>query len=571
MKSKIKTTLLIAIFTINALYAIAPTTLFDRDSFVVTSVDYLARRSNIIGIYDNFPATGTKVLYTFNQIDRQQLTDVEKSLYDQVDEELNKKSNFINDDDGFLANIQIPITMEGFYYNTHDGSPLKQYELDDQYKDVAPWFDFRAQLSFGENIFGYAQFAIKDRLNYKLTDLASNFSMNLDSFALVPNNGSNFEIHQPFKIGLSVGDNNYNFQIGRNRLSVGSGITGNFFIGDNFSKQDYTSLSLFSSFINYTISVTEFDQQSSSLNFDSISFNGKHQYRVMNRMRFEILKNLSLDIYQGALFQTDSINFRMVIPFMYVHNYFNFSDSTIISGNDEANNIFGIQAKWVINKGNELNFIATFDQIQIFESAEEIPQAYGILINYKNSSPLKKGMLNNSLEFVYTSPYLYLNEKYNSEEDRDNKNPNYNYDHIYGNSYGDDGADEIGYSGYYYGPDTLMLAYSINYSEIIAYPNNDNIREWNIGADLTLRVHGTKGIKVNSVYEDILGNAESSLMVGIPETILSFMPKGSMDLTDYLSINGSLNFNTIFNHYHDISSPVFFDIQAKIGLIFNFL
>lgn len=558
MKKTIKISLLLILFTINTLTAaIKPATLYDRDSFVVTSVDYLARRSNIIGIYENYPTTGTSVLYTFNQINKEKLTKIEKDLYEQVEKELNKKSNLVNTEDDFSANIEIPLTLEGFFYNTSDVSQLYRYELVEQYKDVAPWLDFKTQLNFGDNIYGYTQFAIKDKLNYELDNLAPKVSSNLNSFSLFPNSGSNFETYQPFKIGLSAGDDKYNFQIGRNRLSVGSGITGNFFIGDNFSKQDYISFSLYSSFFTYTTSITEFDQQIDSLSFDDISFNGKHQYRVINRMRVEIFKNLSLDIYQGALYQVDNLNFRMLIPFMYVHNYFNFADDKVISGNDEANNILGFQAKWIINKGNELNFIVTFDQIQLFESADVFPQAYGLLLNYKNSKPFKTGMLNNSLEVVYTSPYLYLNEKYN---DSDKTDANYNYDHIYGNNYGK--YDEIGYSGYYYGPDTLMLAYSINYIDI---------NKWNLGADLTLRIHGTKGIKYNDDYEDTITNVIQHFIVGTPETILSFKPQGSIDLTNYLSINGYLDFNTIFNHYHQTSSPLFFDIQAKISVKFELL
>jgi hypothetical protein len=561
MRNKIKITLILAFFTLNTIYALTPSTLFDRDSFVVTSVNYLARRSSIIGIYDSFPTTGANIRYTFNQVDRVQLTSVEKDLYDKVNEELNKKSNLVNNSDGFSANLEIPITIENVYTDTANDNKIYRYEMVDQYKDVTPWCDLRTQLNFGENIFGYTQFAVKDEIDYQLNDKAPRFSYNIDSYSFIPSNSESFEIYQPYKIGLSLGDDKGNFQIGKNRLSMGSGITGNFFIGDNFTKQDYASVSLFSSFINYTLSVTEFDQQSDSLKFDSISFNGENQYRVMNRVRMQFLKNLSLSIYQGAIFQVENINLRMVTPFMFVHNYFNFADRKILSENDEANNIIGAQTKWVINKGNEINFILSFDQIQVFESGKEFPQAYGLLFNYKNSMPFRNGMLNSSLEFVYTSPYLYLNDKYDNPTDQSVGKQNYNYDHILGNNYG--ACDEIGYSGYYYGPDTIMIASSIDYRDL---------NKWNLGADLRLRIHGTKGIKFSSIYEDtITDTVDSSFIVGTPETILSFMPKGSLEISNFLSINGYLNFNTIFNHYHDTSSPLFFGIQAKISAQFSFL
>ncbi len=557
MKTKNKITLLLSIFVINTIFAITPSSLYDRDSFVVTSIDYLARSSSITGIYDNFPATGASVLKTFNQIDRYKLNSVEKSLYDQILVELNRDANLVNnEEENFAANVEIPITIEGTFYSTSDGSKLKRYELDDQFKDVNPWIDFRSQLYFGDNLYGYTQFAIKDSLTYDLTDDAPFLNYNLNSFSILPNSGSSFEIYQPFKIGLSAGDEKYNFQIGKNRLSTGSGISGNFFIGDNFTKQDYASFSLFSSLVTYTVSVTEFDQQIDSLNFGEISFSGKQQYRVMHRATFYILKNLSLDIYQGSIYQVDDLNFRMIIPFMYVHNYFNFADDTTIDGNDEANNIFGIQTKWVMSKGNEFNFIVSFDQIQLFESAAEFPQAYGLLLNYKNSRTINNGILANSFEIAYTSPYLYLNNKKDTEGSVD-----YNYDHIYGNNYGT--HDEIGYGGYYYGPDTLMLSYYLKYTDL------DN---WNIGANLSLRIHGDTGIDVTDNDHDLIDSPlRTGFIVGTPETIISFIPSGSIALTNYLNVKGYLDFSGIINHYHKTSSPFFFDIQGKISAKFNIL
>lgn len=476
-------------------------------------------------------------------------------MYDRVESELKAKANIVDDADGFSANVEFPITLESTYYKTNDGSSLYQYELYEQYKDVTPWFDLRSQLFFGDNIYGYTQFAVKDKLNYSMDDEASNWGSNLDSYSLIPTASDDFEIYQPYKIGLSVGDDKYNFQIGKNRLSMGSGITGNFFIGDNFSKQDYASFSLFSSYVNYTLSVSEFDQQSDSLSFDSISFNGENQYRVMNKVSVAILENLSLDIYQGALFQVENVNLRMVIPFMFVHNYFNFADRVELSGNDEANNILGIQLKWLPNKGNEFNLILTFDQIQMFESAEVFPQAYGLMMNYKHTMPMLNGMFYNDWEIVYTSPYLYLNEKENSDG-----SSNYNYDHIYGNNYAS--RDEIGYSGYYYGPDNIVFSTSLSYTDL---------NDWSLGSEFRIRLHGIKGIKYNSMYEDtITDTVVKDLIVGMPELIFSIMPNGSFNLTKYLTLSANLYFDAILYHYHDSEAPLFTDVQAKVSAKFNF-
>lgn len=69
MKNKIQTTIIIlAIFAMGNLMATSQSQLYDRDSFVVTSVNSLARTSGIIGIYDSYPTTGANVMRTFSNI-----------------------------------------------------------------------------------------------------------------------------------------------------------------------------------------------------------------------------------------------------------------------------------------------------------------------------------------------------------------------------------------------------------------------------------------------------------------------------------------------------------------------
>ncbi len=559
MKKIIAILILTTIFPISSILAVTSASLYDRDSFTIKAINYLALSSKITGVYDSFPVTGASVLYTFNQIDRSKLNNQQKKLYDKIKKDLSKEGNLINSNDGFSSNIQLPITFESYIYETSDNSKLKYYELDQQFKDISPWFDFRSQLYFSDNVYGYTQFAIKDKLNYSLSDTASKLNFNLHSLASIPNGGTSFEIYQPYKIGLSIGDAHYNFQIGRNRVSMGSGISGNFFIGDNFTKQDYFSFSLLSTMFSYTLNVTQFDQQESSLNFSNISFNGKQQYRVMHKVKVNLLKNLSLDVYQGAIFQVDSFNFRMILPFMYVHNYFNFKDRKIISEGDEANNILGFQTKWVLSNSKEINFIVTFDQIQVFESGEEFPQSFGVLLNYKTSKTLGEGLVNESVELVYTSPYLYLNEKYDKINDS-TYTLNYNYDHIVGNNYGSN--DEIGYSGYYYGPDTILFNYNFKYYDL---------KGWSLGSTLTLRIHGTKGINYNNDDNngDIIDNVISNIIVGTPETIISLTPNGSIKLSNNLFISSYLSINYIINHYNDSSNAPFYNIQGKIKVKLN--
>lgn len=138
-------------------------------------------------------------------------------------------------------------------------------------------------------------------------------------------------VYQPFKLGLSIGNEYINFQIGRNRQEFGNGIIGNMLVGDNFSYQDMMRFSVFSDIFSYYLSFTHFDNVSPGRH-TSFSFNGPHQTRLIHRFDFNILNKVRFVFNMGGLFTTDSpFDWRMFTPMMVVHNWCNNKPSTTIS------------------------------------------------------------------------------------------------------------------------------------------------------------------------------------------------------------------------------------------------
>ena len=532
-------------------------TLYDRDDFEVQAINSLALRSSNNGIFDSFPATKTSLQDALNRIDITKLNSYELKLYNKVLTMLDEKSNLYNDDNSSV-NGDIIFSGSMRSYRTNSES-LKQYELLEQYKDNLPWIDTRMQIDFGDYIYGYTQFEFQDENFYDYDDDVPSFDYNLHSAPFNDDSAYKLNSMEPLKIGLSAGSDNFNFQFGRNRLSEGSGVTGNLIIGDNFSRQDYISYTLYSGFFSYHMSLTQFDLQKSSDEMYPVSFNNDSQYRVINRFTVTPLNNLSFDFYQGALFKTQYVDYRMILPFMYVHNYFNFDQDSSTKGyNDEANNILGANLKWVIMRGLEVNIETVLDQYTLAtETAGVFPNAYGILFNIKNSISMKNGSLNNYIEVVYTSPYLYLNEKKDSI-----KVENYNYDWILGNYLSGD-VDEISYSGYIYGPDNLVLAYGFNY---LSY------NEWSAGTDFIFRMDGTKGIKTDENSSVSIGDVDNTLfMVGTPEISFTISPNVSFDINKVIFFNGIFGFVGKINRFHDITSSVNYSIQGAISATIKLL
>jgi hypothetical protein len=559
MKNNKKFLSLIIIFILieTSIVASNYATLYGRDDFEVQAINTLALRSSTNGIFDSYPATKTSLQDAINRVDITKLDNYELKLYNKVLTMLDEKSNLYNDEDSSVnGDILFSGAMRSYRTNSES---LKQYELLEQYKDNLPWIDTRMQIDFGDYFYGYTQFEFQDENFYDYDEDVPSFDHSLHSSPFNDDSAYKLNSMEPLKIGLSAGSGNFNFQFGRNRLSEGSGITGNLIIGDNYSRQDYISYSLFSGFFSYHMSLTQFDLQQPDGSMYPVSFNNDSQYRVINRFTVTPLDNLSFDFYQGALFKTQYVDYRMILPFMYVHNYFNFDqDSSTDSYNDEANNILGANLKWVIMRGLEVNLQTVLDQYTLpTENYGGFPNAYGILFNIKNSISMKNGSLNNYIEVVYTSPYLYLNEKKESNGDE-----NYNYDWILGN-YLTGSVDEISYSGYIYGPDNLVLAYGFNY---LSY------NEWSAGTDFIFRMDGTKGIQTDRNSSVSIGEVDNTLfMVGTPEISFTIRPTVSFDINNVIFFNGVFGFVGKINRFHDITSSVSYNIQGAISATIKLL
>ena len=72
----------------------------------------------------------------------------------------------------------------------------------------------------------------------------------------MPSNGNSFADFDwtvPYKTIVSVGGNNWNFVAGRDKLSWGSGETGNLMLSDSFPKQTFAKFSTYFNAFKYSL------------------------------------------------------------------------------------------------------------------------------------------------------------------------------------------------------------------------------------------------------------------------------------------------------------------------------
>ncbi len=400
----------------------------------------------------------------------------------------------IYNDDAINLDIDIYGGFDGMIHGDIDN-----YEYFVPYMDRDPMVAALLDVSFSDCVDLYIEFMEKDRF-FPLDEEMDHYTNFLAIMAMEGrqlkffDNAYITQAYQPFRVGISAGNDWFNFQLGRNRKAFGSGVTGNLTIGDNFSYDDYFRFSFTSDVFSYYLDVSYFDQQTDSLEFDRFRFSGDHQIRAMHRFELSLFDKFTFGFNIGSVFQTDSaFDPRMFIPMMIPHSFNNFSESTKgLPPYDEANNMLSVDGLWTFLPGWMMHFQVAMDQIQVGsrESGNFMPNAFGFLLNFQNISKVGDGILHSYAEAVYTMPYLYMNLKRNSEKEDDF---NYNYDWLLGHNI--TGGNEIQYSGYHYGPDSLVFSLGSEYESSFGFTG---------GASMTFVMHGNHGIALDSATSDVI-------------------------------------------------------------------
>ena len=207
------------------------------------------------------------------------------------------------------------------------------------------------------------------------------------------------------------------------------------------------------------------------------------------------------------------LDIRFFYPFVLGHNYYNYTNGIEKTDFDEANNIMSIEAEWNIIKGLTASVQLAIDQFQMpWEDQTSLPMAYGVLGNLKYTRNLGKGTLRTWFEAAYTNPYLYLNGKRYKDKDGSKTYIDYNLDYIVG--YNMQYMDDFGYSGYVYGPDSIVLSIGGSYS--------DAEEKFEAGGSLLYRIQGLKHLKINA-------SNNSSTIIDMGNSVIEENPEDFMN------------------------------------------
>lgn len=543
---------LLIICSVSSVFAISSQHLYYKSSYEYESVETLCRIAGVLGPSSVEPIPAKELIAALDRIDETKLAQTSKEEYLHIKSMLTTRNEL---DSEILIWLSPQVFIVDDYINT------SRDDFFIPFRDEKPFLGMALEFDMGDNVY----------LDGELVATGKPFSSgmpvtNLDWLInyrngrwniLSDGSSSSFFENLPNKARLSIGNTWINFTFGRTRHSMGSGITGNMLVGDNFPYQELALLSFNANWFSYYISVTHFNNQTGVDTFDNVRFGGMHQSRVVHRFGFGLSDSFRIILNLGNTLYVDSaFDIRWFSPFSIAHNYYNYNgDSYEVTPEDEANNILSLELEWAICRGVSAGAQFVLDQFQLKNETGELPMAAGVLTNIQWTGAVPNGFMSVWGEFVYTTPYLYLNEKW-----RDG-NPDYNFDHIYGYHMTRSSKPMIGYSGYSFGPDTILV--SLGY-------------EWQnhlIGLDFeAYTLYKTQGEK--SYLDPDLDNGQFegiNTPSGIAEHELSFCAfvrwSGTMDC---LEIFGGMDFTFRWNNNH-VRGEFKFLPQCCIGLVWNMI
>ena len=303
-----------------------------RDS-IYKRVEALCSQAGVIGPSSFSPMPARALIIALDRINPETLSQAEIKEYNELYSILTGEDHLVQEeyftfDIKAGANLGFNIADYSDFNYGHTNSDVPEYDRREdtmipyRYEDVA--LSFGLDMTFGDYISLEAQYDLKNR-NQLMQE--STFGW-LYSSQIPEKNGfmTGLATEFPYRAGASVGNNYFNFIIGRFPHSIGSGITGNLLVGDNFNYQEVSNISLISNFFTYNISITRFDQQNihadnpNYTDFSRSEFDGMQQFRVLHRFDVNIVDKARIALNLATIYNSHyGLDIRFFYPFFFLN------------------------------------------------------------------------------------------------------------------------------------------------------------------------------------------------------------------------------------------------------------
>ncbi len=274
-----------------------------------------------------------------------------------------------------------------------------------------------------------------------------------------PSNGNafaDFDWTFPYKALVSAGGSHWNAAAGRDRLSWGSGETGNLMLSSSFPRQTFLRFNTYFNAFKYSIVFSVYP------GVDAV----ESQYKSLAGWKSLVTHRLEFTLFDGRVglvvneacmyWSSESkpgFTLAQINPFGFMHNEYT-------AGN--ANSLLVFEADYTPLKGINIYGQFAVDEFSGPGEGRTNPSAFGVLAGVKGALTLGGGILYGSLEFARTDPFLYIRGLHYSEEKDDSRG--YGFNALLRTVSCDRIILQNKFVTYTYGNDVILFDGRINYS-----------------------------------------------------------------------------------------------------------
>lgn len=453
------------------------------------------------------PWSENEMTLMLSRIDRESLGETGKAYYDNV-QAMVVSNPKIQYNDNLAMQFGLDLNLEGYIHTNSDDfideddwlhgftfrRPFLRFSFETwPTNHFYGYFELTLQHNYGYNV-GLAQegrdnLLYKNSLNINVPILnAILFSNELDSRGnehLL----ADFDWTVPYRAFVSFGGENWNFMAGRDKLSWGNGETGNMMLSQSFPKQTFARFNTYFEKFKYSLVASIYPGQGSKESqYESLD---GYKSLIVHRLEFNLFDNkVGFVLNEACMFWSSkgqTFSLAQINPFGFMHNEY-------IAGN--ANSLLVFEANYTPIKGINVYGQFAVDEFAGPGEGRTNPSAFGILAGAKGAMSLGGGILNGSLEFAKTDPFLFIRGLH--YDDTGNFARGYGYDAILRTISCDRITLQNKFVTYTYGNDAIVLDGRISYEVPGTYK---------VGLEAMYMVHGSMNADSNwgmyrKEYED---------------------------------------------------------------------
>jgi len=527
------------------------------------------------------------------KIDRDDLAEGAKNAYDFAAGQLGEG--------GRAVRFGLDVALEG-YYHTDTVNFTKEEQWIRGFDERSPLMDIVLETWPSEHFYGYTSLSVGNNMynGFSATEgatstLFGSSALTTNIIMLPPAVMRDLDFSMPYRAFGAIGGDGWSAQVGRDKLSWGSGVSGNFVIGDHVRYHNVGRITMYGDSFKYTFATSFFPHPSEyypvidgSGNFNNpwsqhvVTPSGLNMF-MAHRLEWRLFSDkVGIALTEAIMYQSEdnTLDLRVLNPVMIYHNYYLRSNS---------NSIISLELDY-----SPISFLNLYGQMAVDEfplpgepvpgvAQWALPNGFGYMVGAKGSYPMGNGFFFGSLEWAQTDPYLYLRDA-----GRANDGTEYQQD------FGDYGINwvvairqftdfatvyEEQFLGYQYGGDAVVINANAGYK---VFGN------WSVEGNVFYMLHGTHdkwtlwhgvgngdgtnpvdGGTPTDVHEsDNNGDLNADLRDAVSRTMVIGL-KGGYTILPSLNVYGQLDYINIVNPGNLSTNLPISDVQVTLGVSYS--